>query len=56
MTGTMRTIADALPSTVPAISDPWLGVATVDSSLAVLAAWAVAAVAVTGWLARRRAA
>jgi ABC-2 type transport system permease protein len=54
MTGTMRTIADALPSTVPAITDPWLGVATVNSSLAVLAAWAVAAVAVTGRLARRR--
>jgi ABC-2 type transport system permease protein len=54
MTGTMRAVADALPSTVPAISDPWLGVSGLNSSLAVLAAWATAALAVTGWLARRK--
>jgi hypothetical protein len=53
MTGTMQTIADALPSAVPAISDPWLGVSDLGSQLAVLAARASAALVATGWLARR---
>jgi ABC-2 type transport system permease protein len=56
MTGTMQTIADALPSGIPAISDPWLGAGGSGSHLAVLATWAAVALLATGWLARRRAA
>jgi len=52
MSGTMRSIADALPSAIPAITDPWLG--TSAPPLAVLAAWAAAALAATAWLARRK--
>jgi ABC-2 type transport system permease protein len=54
MTGPMQTISDALPSGITAISDPWLGVSGLGSRLAVLAAWAAAALVVTAWLARRR--
>jgi ABC-2 type transport system permease protein len=54
MTGAMRTISDALPSGITAITDPWLGVPGLGTRLAVLAAWAAAALAVTGWLLRRR--
>jgi ABC-2 type transport system permease protein len=54
MTGPMQTISDALPSGITAISDPWLGVSGLDSRLAVLTAWAAAALLATGWLARRR--
>jgi ABC-2 type transport system permease protein len=54
MTGTMRTISDALPSGITAISDPWLGVPGLGSRLAVLAAWAAAALVATCWLVRRR--
>jgi hypothetical protein len=50
----MQTISDALPSGITAISDPWLGVSGLDSRLAVLTAWAAAALLATGWLARRR--
>jgi ABC-2 type transport system permease protein len=53
MPDTMQTIADALPSAIPAISDPWLGAAGSGSQLAVLAAWAAVALVATGWLARR---
>jgi len=53
MTGTMRAIADALPSAIPAISDPWLGVSALSSHVAALAAWAVVALLATAWLARR---
>jgi ABC-2 type transport system permease protein len=53
MTDAMRAVADALPSTVPAISDPWLGVSDLGPQLAVLAAWAAAALVATAWLARR---
>jgi ABC-2 type transport system permease protein len=56
MTSTMQTVADALPSAIPAISDPWLGVAGLGSRLAVLMAWAAAALLAATWLARRRAA
>jgi ABC-2 type transport system permease protein len=53
MTGAMQTISDALPSGITAISDPWLGVSGLGSRLAVLAAWAAAALVATGWLVRR---
>jgi ABC-2 type transport system permease protein len=56
MTGPMQTISDALPSGIPAITDPWLGVSGLGSRLTVLAAWAAAALMATGWLVRRRAA
>jgi ABC-2 type transport system permease protein len=49
----MHVISDAIPSTVPAIVDPWLGLSGLGTQLAVLAAWAAAALAVTIWLARR---
>jgi ABC-2 type transport system permease protein len=54
MTGAMQTISDALPSGITAISDPWLGVPGLGSRLAVLAAWAAAALVATCWLVRRR--
>ena len=54
MTGAMQTISDTLPSGITAISDPWLGVPGLGSRLAVLAAWAAAALVAIGWLARRR--
>jgi ABC-2 type transport system permease protein len=54
MTGVMQTISDALPSAIPAIIDPWLGDSGVGPRLAVLGAWAAAAVAAAAWLARRR--
>jgi ABC-2 type transport system permease protein len=54
MTGAMRTISDALPSAVPGISDPWLGVSSLGSHLPVLGAWAAAAVVATACLVRLR--
>ena len=56
MTGPMQSIADALPSAIPAISDPWLGVSEFSSQLAVLGVWAAAALALCVVLARRTAA
>ena len=53
MTGAMQSIADALPSPVPAIVGPWLGTASLGSQLPVLAAWAAAALLATVWLVRR---
>jgi ABC-2 type transport system permease protein len=54
MTSAMQTVSDALPSAIPAITDPWLG--TRGSHLGTLAAWAAAALVATAWLARRRSA
>jgi ABC-2 type transport system permease protein len=56
MTGAMHSISNALPSPIPAIADPWLGISGLDTQLVVFAAWALAALAAIGWLARRRAA
>jgi ABC-2 type transport system permease protein len=56
MTGVMHQVADAIPSAIPAIVDPWLGLSGMGTQLAVLAAWAAAGLAVTVWLARRPAA
>jgi ABC-2 type transport system permease protein len=53
MTGAMHVVADAIPSTVPAIVDPWLGLSGLATQLLVLAAWAAAALAATVWLTRR---
>jgi ABC-2 type transport system permease protein len=55
MTGAMRTLSDALPSAVPGISDPWLGVSGLGSHLPVLAAWTAAALLASVWLTGRRA-
>ena len=55
MTGAMQSISDALPSTVPVVSDPWLGTHGLSHDLPALAAWAGAALLATAWLARRRA-
>jgi ABC-2 type transport system permease protein len=54
MTGPMRAIADALPTPIPAITDPWLGTSGLAARLATLAVWALAALAATVWLTRRR--
>jgi hypothetical protein len=56
MTGAMHSIADALPSTVPAITNSWLGLSGLDSQLLVLAARALLALLAVGWLVRRKAA
>jgi ABC-2 type transport system permease protein len=56
MTGAMRSISNALPSPIPGIADPWLGLSGLGTQLVVFAAWAVAAVVAIGWLAHRRAA
>jgi ABC-2 type transport system permease protein len=53
MTGAMQTISDALPSAIPAITDPWLGVSDLWPQLGVLAVWAALALAATCWFARR---
>jgi ABC-2 type transport system permease protein len=54
MTAPMRAISDALPSAVPAITEPWLGTAAPSPQLATLAGWAAAALAAGWWLSRRR--
>lgn len=54
MTGPMRAISEALPSSVPAITEPWVGLATFSPQLPALAAWAAAALVATLWLSRRR--
>ncbi|ADB50892.1 ABC transporter permease [Conexibacter woesei] len=55
MDGAMLTLSDALPSPVPLIADPWLGVGGIGSALVVLAVWALLALVATVWLARRTA-
>lgn len=54
MTDSMQTLADALPSPITAITDPWLGVSDFSLQLAALAAWAALALLAIGWLLRRR--
>lgn len=56
MTGAMHVISDLIPSAVPAIVEPWLGLGGVGSQFLVLAGWAAAALGATVWLARRTAA
>jgi ABC-2 type transport system permease protein len=55
MTGAMHVISDAIPSAIPAVLEPWLGLGGLGSQLLVLAAWAAGALGVTVWLARRTA-
>jgi ABC-2 type transport system permease protein len=56
MTGAMQTLSDALPSAIPAISQPWLGTDTLGPQLPVLGAWAaVALLTAAACAARRRA-
>lgn len=54
MTGAMHAISGALPSAIPAITDPWLGLSGQGAQLAVLAAWAGAALLAVWWLTHRR--
>jgi ABC-2 type transport system permease protein len=53
MTGAMHSISNALPSAIPAIADPWLGLPGLGTQLAVFAAWAGAALVAICWLVRR---
>jgi ABC-2 type transport system permease protein len=53
MTGPMQDVASALPTPIPAISDPWLGEAALSGQLPVLGAWALVALAAAALLARR---
>lgn len=53
MTGVMHSISNALPSAIPGIVDPWLGIAGLGTQLAVFGAWSAAAIAAIYWLARR---
>ncbi len=53
VTGAMHVVSDLIPSTVPAIVDPWLGLPGLGSQLAVLAAWAAVGLLACAWLARR---
>jgi ABC-2 type transport system permease protein len=55
MTGAMHSISNALPSAIPAIADPWLGLPGLGTQLAVFAAWAGAALVAICWLVRRAA-
>jgi ABC-2 type transport system permease protein len=55
MTGAMRSISTALPTPIPAVADPWLGLHGLGTELAVFAAWAAAAVVAIVLLARRSA-
>jgi ABC-2 type transport system permease protein len=54
MTGPMKAISQALPSPVPAITEPWLGISGFGTQLAVLVGWGAAAALAIAWLVRRR--
>jgi hypothetical protein len=54
MTAPMRAAADALPSAIPAITEPWLGTSGLGTQLVALGAWSAAALVAIAWLARRR--
>jgi ABC-2 type transport system permease protein len=56
MTGVMRTISGMLPSAIPGVADPWLGISGLGGQLVVFAAWSAAALAAIYWLVRRTAA
>jgi ABC-2 type transport system permease protein len=53
MTGPMRAISDALPSAIPGIAGPWLGLPGLGTRLAVFAVWSAVATAAIYGLARR---
>ena len=53
MTGAMHTISNALPSAIPAIADPWLGLTGFGTQLATCAVWSAAAIIAIYWLGRR---
>lgn len=53
MTGPMHVISDLIPSAVPGVVDPWLGLSGLGTQVAVLAGWGLLALGVVVWLARR---
>jgi ABC-2 type transport system permease protein len=53
MTGAMHTISGALPSAIPGVVDPWLGIAGLGAQLATFGVWSAAAIAAIWWLMRR---
>jgi ABC-2 type transport system permease protein len=56
MTGVMHTISGALPSPIPGVVDPWLGISGLGLQLAVFAGWSAIALIAIFWLVRRPAA
>ncbi len=56
LTGPLHTIANALPSGIQAIADPWVGISGYGQQLLTLAIWAAIALAAITWLMRRSAA
>jgi ABC-2 type transport system permease protein len=54
LTGPLHTIANALPSGIQAITDPWVGISGYGQQLITLAIWAAIALAAIAWLLRRR--
>ena len=54
MTGPMQAISDALPSAIPAITEPWLGTSGFGTQVAALGAWAAVGLGATLLLARRK--
>jgi ABC-2 type transport system permease protein len=53
MTGAMHSISNALPSAIPGIVDPWLGISGLGTQLATFGGWSAVAIAAIYWLARR---
>lgn len=53
MTGPMQSIAEALPTPIPAVTDPWLGEAAFSGQLVALGVWALAALVAAVLLGRR---
>jgi len=53
MTGAMHSISNALPSAIPGIVDPWLGISGLGTQLVVFGVWAAAAAVAIFWLVRR---
>ena len=52
--GALHSISNTLPSPIPGTADPWLGLSSLGTQLAVFAAWAAAALVAIGWVTRRR--
>jgi ABC-2 type transport system permease protein len=56
MTGVMHSISNALPSAIPGIANPWLGISGFGAQLAVFGVWSAVAIVAIYWLTHRRSA